>query len=148
MNAQKIDMAIPSLDRLKAQAKRLRKELSLQGTEITHSQSLEMLAVQFGFKDWNTLHAASQNQPIMAPFNVGQHVEGQYLKQSFTGRILAVQELSHSDSYRVTFAFDQPVDVVQFESFSSMRQRVTTVLDKSGIAPAKLSDGTPQMVLS
>lgn len=148
MNTQTINTAIPSLDHLKDQAKRLRKKLSLSGTEISHSKSLEMIAAQFGFKDWNTLHAASENHPIVAPFNVGQRVEGHYLKQRFSGRILSVQELSHRDRYRVTFAFDEPVDVVSFESFSSMRQRVTTELDKDGMTSAKLSDGTPQMVLS
>ena len=148
MNTQTIDTTIPSLDRLKSQAKRLRKELSLSGTDISHSKSLEMLAIQFGLKDWNTLHALSENQPIVAPYSVGQRVQGQYLKQDFQGRISSVQELSHSNPYRVTFAFDEPVDVVSFESFSSMRQRVTTELNRDGTSPAKLSDGTPQMVLS
>jgi len=41
----------------KAMAKRLRKALSGRGTEVTHSQALDLVAAQLGHSDWNTLAA-------------------------------------------------------------------------------------------
>ena len=45
----------------------------------------------------------------------------------------------------LTLHFDEPVDVVTFDSFSAFRQRVSCTLDEDLVAPAKLSDGTPHM---
>ena len=53
----------PTIESLKTQAKNLRKTLSNDGESITHSEALELIAKQHGFRDWNTLHAAQESQP-------------------------------------------------------------------------------------
>lgn len=47
-----------TIDDAKAMARRLRSELSRQGREIGHSEALELVAVQFGHRDWNTASTA------------------------------------------------------------------------------------------
>jgi hypothetical protein len=42
---------------LKDQAKRLRTSLADRGVEVTHSEALELVAHQYGARDWNTLAA-------------------------------------------------------------------------------------------
>ena len=54
---------LPTLDELKAQARRLRSSLAEAGSDITHSKSLELIAKQYGFADWNTLYAKAGNEP-------------------------------------------------------------------------------------
>ncbi|MET3777851.1 hypothetical protein ABID20_003435 [Rhizobium alvei] len=140
---------LPSLEALKEQAKRLRETLARQGSEINHSKALELLAGQFGFRDWNTLHAAVGNRPPKPVLAIGSKVSGHYLGQAFTGEIIAIQALtSVHGKYRVTFDFDEPVDVVTFESFSAYRKRVTVTLDEDGRTVEKTSNGRPHMVLA
>ncbi|MEP3278708.1 MAG: glyoxalase superfamily protein [Stappiaceae bacterium] len=138
---------LPSIDSLKSQAKRLRAELTATGTEIGHGRSLELLAHQHGYKDWNTLHAAVGNRPPTCPVELGQTVSGQYLGQAFTGEVIAVQTLSAPGLFRVTFDFDEPVDVVTFDSFSAFRKRVSCFIDSDGVTKEKTSDGRPQLKL-
>ncbi len=140
---------LPNLDALKDQAKRLRTSLGADGTAITHAKSLELVARQQGFRDWNTLHAAAGNgppaRPALAP---GLKVSGHYLGQAFTGEILAVQVLTSAHGrQRITVHFDEPVDVVTFDSFSAFRQRVSCTVDENGRTPEKTSNGRPQMEL-
>ena len=133
-----------SIEAFKTQAKRLRSALAEDGDFISHSEALELLAKQMGFRDWNTLHAAVRNlRP--APL-LGERVSGAYLGQEFIGEITAIEALS-SERWRVTVNFDEPVDVVTFESFSAYRQRVTAVIGKDGASAEKTSDGRPQMEL-
>ncbi len=140
---------LPSLDDLKDQAKRLRDTLGRQGTAINHSKALELIAGQYGFRDWNTLMAAVGNRPHVRSYSIGDQVIGHYLGQMFTGTIIAVQTLIHAPGrYRVTFDFDEAVDVITFESWSAFRKRVTCTLDEEGRTAEKTSDGRPHMVLS
>ncbi|RYG98330.1 MAG: hypothetical protein EON57_12710 [Alphaproteobacteria bacterium] len=140
---------LPSLDVLKDQAKRLRDTLGRQGTAINHSKALELIAAQYGFRDWNTLMGAIGNGPPARSYNIGDHVIGHYLGQMFTGTIIAVQTLTNAHGrYRVTFDFDEPVDVITFESWSAFRKRVTCTLDEEGRTVEKTSNGRPHMVLS
>lgn len=138
----------PCLDALKDQAKRLRSSLAARGGEVSHSRALEFIAAQYGFRDWNTLHAAVANRPALDPYALGSRVRGTYLGQPFEGRILGVQALTAQPGrYRLTLDFDQPVDVVTFESFSALRKRVTCTIDGSGRSPAKTSNGRPHVEL-
>lgn len=147
-------LQLPSLDDLKQQAKRLRATLAGQGQILTHSAALELLAAQHGFKDWNTLSASVARAPaesnergdISARFQLGNRVDGAYLGQPFQGEILGVHGLP-DDKYRLTVRFDEPVDVIEFDSMSNFRQRVTTVVAANGISPKKRSDGTPHLRL-
>ena len=140
-------LPLPSLENLKQQAKRLRAQMGVDSQPITHSQALELLAHQYGYKDWNTLHAASGNQPPGPPVGIGTRVSGRYLGQSFLGNVLSVSELKHNDSYRVTIDFDEPVDVVRFEGWSSYRRRVTSQIGRKGKSPQRTSNGAHVMEL-
>jgi hypothetical protein len=137
----------PSLEDLKVQAKRLRTELDAGGTPVTHARALELLAHQYGHKDWNTLHAAVGNRPPACPFSIGQRLRGAYLGQAFDGEVIAVGILGN-ERYRITLVFDEPVDVVTFESFSAFRRRVSATVDRHGVTVEKTSNGVPHMVLA
>ena len=55
----------------KQQAKRLRTSLAERGVEVTHSEALELVAHQYGARDWNTLAAATRRPPAHAPAEFG-----------------------------------------------------------------------------
>jgi hypothetical protein len=136
----------PSLDELKTQAKRLRDSLARAGIPINHSRSLELLAHQLGYKDWNTLFAAtSEPSSLLA---LGGRVSGDYLGQPFRGEIIGISRISAHPHYRITLKFDEPVDVVTFSSFSAFRRRVSCVVDRSGETAERTSDGRPHLRLA
>jgi hypothetical protein len=139
---------LPSLDALKEQAKRLRARFGTDGQAISHSRALELIAAQYGFRDWNTLHAAIGNRPPFNPWMLGSRVRGHYLGQPFDAQVLGVQALtSQPGRYRMTLHFDTPVDVVTFDSFSAFRQRVNCTVDEAGRTSEKTSDGRPHLDL-
>ncbi len=139
---------LPSLDGLKDQARRLRNELEAEGQQTSHSKALELVASQYGFRDWNTLHAVVGNRPPLNPWMLGSKVKGFYLGQPFEAEILGVQALqSQPGRYRLTLHFDEPVDVVTFESFSAFRQRVHCTIGEDGRTVEKTSNGRPQLEL-
>jgi len=135
-----------SLEDLKAQAKRLKVTLLSEGTKISHSKSLELIAAQHGCRNWNVLHAKIGNQPTRPPVSLGQQVSGKYLGQKFVGEVLGVRTLG-PDRYRLTLHFEEPVDVVTFDSFSSFRQRVSCTVNGRGKTYEKISNGQPQLEL-
>ncbi len=141
-------LPLPSIEAAKAQAKRLRATLAADGNPVGHSRSLELLAHQYGYKDWNTLHAAIGNRPPPSPVAIGQRVRGRYLSQPFDGEVIGVLALATPGRFRVTLHFDEPVDVVTFDSFSAYRQRVTCTIDRTGKTAEKTSDGRPHMELA
>ena len=137
---------LPSLDELKAQARRLREQLETDGHTISHSKALELIAEQYGHRDWNTLHAAVGNR-AQPPVMLGARVSGRYLGQVFDGEVIAVAARQAPGRFRVTVMFDEPVDVVSFESFSAFRQRVTCTIGSDGRTVEKTSNGLPHMEL-
>ena len=138
---------IPSATSFKAEARALREERAKAGEPISHGAALEAIARRHGYRDWNTAHAAVPERAV-SPFQVGQRVNGAYLRQPFTGLVIGVQLLADMQHYQVTVKFDQPVDVVTSELFSGFRQRVVATVDLRGISPAHTSDGEPHMRLS
>lgn len=134
----------PPIDTMKAQAKRLRESLKDAGQAISHAQALELVARQHGHRDWNTAHAAAGNRPPVYWF-VGQILTGTYLGQRFIGEVIGMERMGDSGQFRVTLQFDEPVDVVTFEGFSNLRQRVTVTLSPDGTTVAKTSNGEPHM---
>jgi Glyoxalase superfamily protein len=136
---------IASIADLKLQAKRLRAGLKDTGTTISYGEALELIANQYGARDWNTLHARTTNRP--ASPKVGERVTGHYLGQRFAGVVRGMTKIGQDDQYRITLHFDDPVDVVRFDSFSSFRQRVSTLINAEGICPRKTSDGVPQLIV-
>ncbi len=129
---------------LKEQAKRLRKRLLDAGVKLSHSEALELLAHQLGARDWNTLHAMAGNR---VQLRVGDRVEGRYLGQPFTAEIRGLTMIGDGGHRRVTLQFDVPVDVVRFDSFSSLRQRVTGEIGWDGRSTRHTSDGEPQLIV-
>ncbi|ASY64320.1 hypothetical protein SJ05684_c28900 [Sinorhizobium sojae CCBAU 05684] len=139
---------LPSLHMLKDQAKHLRALLAAAGNEIGHSRSLELIAAHYGYRDWNALHAAAGDRPAFRPCMLGSRVRGHYLGQAFEGEIISAQALrAQPGRYRLTFRFDEPVDVVTFESFSAFRQRVTATVDETGTTVERTSNGRPHLEL-
>lgn len=58
-----------SIDDAKSMARRLRAAMETRGLAATHSDALELVAAQLGYRDWNTTSAAlSPNQPGGARF--------------------------------------------------------------------------------
>ncbi len=138
---------LPTLEALKAQARRLRATLSGDAQAVSHSRSLELIAAQYGYRDWNTMHAALGNRTKAGPpVALGERVSGHYLGQAFAGEVIGIQSLT-PDRYRVTVNFDDPVDVVTFDSFSAFRKRVSSVVDRYGVSAEKTSNRQPQMQL-
>ncbi len=138
---------LPSIEELKYSAGELRRDLAAQGIVISHSQSLERIAHDMGFKDWNSLSAAARRPKEQCPVTKGGRVTGRYLGQPFTATVLDVHAAEMHARFRVTLHFDAPVDVVTFDSFSAFRQRVSCTLTPDGKTPQKTSNGTPQLVL-
>ncbi len=137
-----------SIQALKTQARRLRAQLGSKGQAITHSHALELLAHQYGHKNWNTLRAVAEAHPPSRTLSLGDLVRGHYLGQPFQGRVIGVQALTSPDHRRISLQFNEPVDVVTFGSFSNLRQRVSCVIDKSGRSLNKTSDGRPHLLLA
>ncbi|KEJ90125.1 glyoxalase superfamily protein [Sulfitobacter donghicola] len=136
---------IPSRDVLKAQAKRLRADMKEKGTEMTHAASLETVAHQWGMRDWNTLAAKADVSEIQ--WYPGQRVSGRYLGHKFDGIIKAAR-LASSGFWSLTVRFDEAVDVVESQLFTSLRQQINTTVNAQGVSPQKTSDGQPHMVLN
>jgi len=135
---------IPSTDVLKAQAKLLRADLAANGKTLSHGAALEMIAHQWGARDWNTLSACAPSPSH--GWTPGDRVSGTFLGQRFKGAVKAAQ-LSASGMWSLTLRFDTPVDVVTSAHFSNMRQQVNAVVDSDGVSPRKTSDGQPHLVL-
>jgi hypothetical protein len=132
---------------LKAEARDWRLEQAEAGHPVTHGQALEMIARFHGFRDWNTANGVLPvtRGPVFA---IGQRVGGTFLKQPFKGTVIGVKSLGSGDLLRVTIQFDDPVDVVTFDSFSAFRHRVDAVVSRHGISPSRTSDGEPHMRVS
>jgi hypothetical protein len=130
----------------KQRARQLRAERLSRGDIITHAEALERVAHELGYRDWNTASARLSNLPDI-PFQIGDEVVGTYLKKAFQGKILAVRSMNDGGAFTVTVHFDEPVDVVEWESFSAFRQRVTATVSPEGVSWDKTSDGRPHLTV-
>ena len=128
----------------KARARQIRAD---SAGPITLAAALEQVAKDMGFRDWNTASARLSNAPE-TNWQVGERVSGQYLKRTFSGHIHGVRELPSGSGYEVTVHFDQPVDVVDWDSFSAHRRRVTARVSPEGISWAQTSDGVPHLIVA
>lgn len=135
-----------SPDTLKTEARALRDERAGQGTPISLGQALEATAKSHGYRDWNTV-VGTLKQPLASPVQLGQRVTGKYLKQPFVGTVLSLTSMPGGKYTHLTIKFDQPVDVVTFDSFSAFRHRVNATIDAYGKSPARTSDGEPHLQL-
>lgn len=115
----------------KAHARRLRDALAGEGIAVSHTKALELVARQNGARDWNTL-AARRPSASAVPFAVGERVEGTFNGNPAQGRVFGLEETIKPDLWRVTVAFDPPVDVVTSKLFSSERRRITMIVGADG----------------
>ena len=134
------------IEDLKAQAKRLRSALAATGQTLTHSQSLEALARQRGYRDWNTLHAAMGNQPPAPPVALGDEVSGTYLGRPIRGEIIGVRALGDG-RFRIKLDLAEPVNVSAFEAMDVWRKRLNASIRPTGETVEKTSNGEPQLRL-
>jgi len=128
----------------KARARQLKAEY---GATLNLAAALEIVAKEMGFRDWNTASARLSNGPD-TNWQVGERVSGQYLKRPVTERLQGVRELQAGSGYEVTIHFDEPVDVVDWESFSAFRQRVKAFVSPEGVSWSKTSDGVPHLIVA
>ncbi|WP_337267458.1 glyoxalase superfamily protein [Oryzifoliimicrobium ureilyticus] len=135
-----------SIEQAKALAKSLRKALAAEGVIVGHSEALEQIARQQGARDWNTLAARLAKAGPSPAFSLHQKVRGRYLGQTFEGVVTTLAKTG--PHYALTIRFDEPVDVVRFESFSNIRRTVRGVVDQDGRSIAKTSDGAPHLLVS
>jgi hypothetical protein len=139
-------MTQPTLETAKAQAKTLRQALRDAGTAVSHAQALELVARQYGARDWNTLHArlAGRNGP--SPLALGTRVTGHYLGQAYRGKIVGLS--GREEHRRVEIDLDQPVDTVRFDSFSNWRRRISGTIGTDGRSMRCTSDGAPHLTVT
>jgi len=136
---------LPTAAQAKAQARRLREDLAVESTAISHGQALEKIAHQHGFRDWNALHAAIDNRPPEG-WTPGGRVTGRYLSQSFAATVIAADPL-WPGWFRLVLNLDEAVDVVRFESFSNLRKRIRVVVGPDRHSKERTSDGAPHVEL-
>lgn len=136
---------LPSVEGAKTRARRLRAKLAHKGQDISHSTALELVAAQYGFKDWNAMAAACRLQgaslPSLAP---GYRLKGQFRGQDFQGMVKSATALGN-ELQRLTILFDTPIDVVSFDRFSAYRRYVTHIVDADGVTVEKSANGTPHL---
>lgn len=140
-----MDIALPSRAALKAQARRLRAKLAETGQALSHSAALEVIAHQWGARDWNTLSALADEVPSPA-WQVGQRVSGRYLGHPFCAQVQSAARRG-TTHWRLTLRLDDTVDVARSRHFSCLRRQISCTLNARGESPQKTSDGVPQMVL-
>jgi len=118
----------------KAAAKRLRAALAEDGIAITHAKALELVAKQNGVRDWNTLVAqpAAAQPNGTTPFAVGDKVAGTFNGRDARGRIIGLEETIKPDLWRVTVAFNPPVNAATSQLFTAERRRVQMVVGADG----------------
>ncbi|KQZ96110.1 hypothetical protein ASD64_18040 [Mesorhizobium sp. Root157] len=120
----------------KAAAKRLRSALAEDGIAITHAKALELVAKQNGVRDWNTLAtqpaAAAAEQNATTPFAVGDQVAGTFNGRDARGRIIGLEETIKPNLWRVTVAFNPPVNAATSQLFTAERRRVQMVVGADG----------------
>lgn len=137
---------LPMIHQVKQQAKQLRARLREDGEIIRHSQALELIARAQGFRDWNGLHAAILRQQP-ATWTAGMRVSGHYLSQPFDAVVVAA-DILQPGWVRLALHLYEPVDVIVFDNFSCLRQRIRGVIGPKGHSREQTSDGRPHLELS
>ena len=121
-----------TLENLKRQARRLRDHFAEKNIEISHSASLEALAKQHGYKDWNVLSALakrlSENPAWPA---LDDKITGSYRGHTFTGKILKIKTAPLANTRGYTIRFDEAIDVVTSKHFTNFRQQINCILDQT-----------------
>jgi hypothetical protein len=136
---------LPTIAQAKHEAKCLRADLAAEGAEMSHAQALEQIAQQYGFRDWNALHAALRDRPPQG-WAAGGRVRGRYLSKPFVATVLSAEQV-RPGWFRLVLDLDEAVDVVRFDSFSNYRKRIRVAVGPDGHSKERTSDGTPHVAL-
>lgn len=137
----------------KINARRLRDALASDGIAISHAKALELVARQEGARDWNTLAArpnasTAEEAATSAPFSVGETVSGTFNGNPAQGRVIGLEETIKPDLWRVTVAFNPPVDVSTSTLFSAERRRIQMVVGADGRSRRLTGTETGVMAIS
>ncbi len=138
-----MSVQLPTATSAKDQARHLRQEMAAHGTEIRHAQSLELIAHQHGFRDWNAMITAIGNERPDG-WRPGDRVKGTYLSQPFTASVIDVA-MTRPEWFRLGLDLDQAIDVVTFASFTNLRKRIRGVVGPKGHSAERTSDGQPHL---
>lgn len=136
---------LPTLTEAKNMAKALRKRLTTEAVALSHSQALERIAKDHGFKDWNGFHAAIEVSQSKT-WAIGTRVTGRYLSQPFDATVLSTQQL-RPGWFRLVLDLDEAVDVVRFDSFSNLRKQIRVEIGPARHSKERTSDGIPHVEL-
>ena len=131
---------LPSTHEAKKDAKQLRVQLAAAGTIISHTQSLERVAQQHGFRDWNTYVAMAAD----TGFAPGQRVSGLYLSQPFIATVVTAAVVRPGWT-QIDLDLDEAVDVVTSPAFTNNRKRIRGVVGPKGWSLEQTSDGTAHL---
>lgn len=134
---------LPSTAQAKEQAKRLRKKMTEDGTPIGHAKSLELIAHQHGFRDWNTMCTAIGNRPPNG-WAVGEKVKGTYLSQPIEATVISISMVKPG-WFQLKLDLDEAVDVVTSDRFSNWRKRIHSTVGPKGQSLENTSDGKPHL---
>jgi len=80
----------PSIDNAKSMARRLRAAMEARGLATTHSDTLELVAAQLGFRDWNMASAALKMTGDTASFEDVREIGAQLPQVKATADKLGV----------------------------------------------------------
>mgnify|MGYP006906268657 CR=1 FL=1 len=134
---------LPSAARAKEQAQLLRAKMAKDGSPIGHAKSLELVAHQHGFRDWNTMFAAIGNGGPK-DWAIGDKVSGTYLSQPFTAHVALVSSIQPG-WFRLELHLEEAVDVVTSERFSNYRSRIRGVVGPKGHSVERTNNGKPHL---
>lgn len=133
-----------SISTTKARAKRLRQYLASIGASLSHSQSLEAISHEEGYKDWNTYTACMHGQETPAnsdgpfpPVRVGESVTGNFRGSAFKGTVLGLEKTDGGPAqlgpvWRIKIQFDAPVELPAPEGLDLTRLRVRQMINGTG----------------
>ncbi len=113
------------------------------GTPIGHAKSLELIAHQHGFRDWNAMHAAVANGSPKE-WAVGDRVQGTYLSQPFSALVVSVVAQTPG-WFRLELQLEEAIDVVASHGFSNFRRRLRGVVGPKGHSVERTSNGQPHL---
>lgn len=135
----------PSIEEMKAAAKALRAQTP-DHVALSHCKALDIIARRFGFANWQTARARARTIGSITDMRIGARVSGRYLGIAFTGELRQLTKLG-KDAFQVSIQCQKPIDVIRFQSFSSLRRRINATIDRHGVSFAVLSSGEPQLIL-
>ena len=137
---------LPTLAKIKEHAKSLRAQSASQGVAISHSKALELVARDYGYRDWNALRATIGNKPQEC-WVPGGRVQGLYMSRPFDATIVAIKKVRPGWFY-FELNLDKAVDVVTFDSFSNFRKRIRGTVGPEGTSQERSSNGAPHLQLN